>query len=257
MRKPMIAGNWKMHKTINEAEELVNGLKKELALTPSVDVVVCPVFTALNSVFNCISDTDIGLGAQDIYWEKQGAFTGEISPVMLKDAGCEYVIIGHSERRKYFCETDETVNKKIKAALEVGLIPIMCVGESLEQREKDETLKVVTAQLEGGFQGIEQFQAMEVIIAYEPLWAIGTGKTATPDQAEEVHKAIRSWIREKYAEGAAEKMRILYGGSVKPDNIKELISQEDIDGGLVGGASLKADSFIALAKNAVIQEENV
>lgn len=252
MRKPLIAGNWKMYKTINEAVDLTSGLKKELAHVQNADVVVCPVFTALHRVFENISDTDIALGAQDLYWEKEGAFTGEISPIMLKDCGCEYVIIGHSERRKYFHETDATVNKKIKAALEVGLIPIMCVGETLEQREGNETLKVVTGQLAGGLEGFEKFDAMNIVIAYEPVWAIGTGKTATPQQAEEVHKAIREWIRAAYGDGAADTMRILYGGSVKPENTAELMAQEDIDGALVGGAALKAASFTDIVKNALL-----
>ncbi len=254
MRKPMIAGNWKMYKTINEALELTTALKKELAQVQAADVVVCPVFTALNSVFQNIGDSEIGLGAQDLYWEKEGAFTGEISPIMIKDCGCDYVIVGHSERRKYFGETDADVNKKVKAALAVGLTPIMCIGETLEQREKNETLEVVTRQLNGGFAGIEKFDAMNVVIAYEPIWAIGTGKTATPAQAQEVHGAIRKWLTDKYTSGASDTMRVLYGGSVKPENIKELMSQEDIDGALVGGASLKAGSFIDIVKNSLLPD---
>jgi len=249
MRKPFIAGNWKMNKTITEAIELVNNLKRELIDVEEADIVVCPVFTALSEISDLVVDSNIGLGAQNLYWEDKGAFTGEVSAPMLKDAGCQYVIIGHSERRKYFGETDETVNKKIKAALEEGLSPIVCVGETLEEREADKTIEVVKAQLAGGLGGIEDLS--KVTIAYEPVWAIGTGKTATPDQAQEVHKFIRGWISEKYSSQVAESLRILYGGSVKPSNAKELMNQEDIDGALVGGASLDSASFVEIVKNSL------
>ena len=253
MRKPLIAGNWKMYKTLNEAVELTKSIKNELSRFEEVEVVVCPPFTALSAVFEAIGNADIGLGAQDLFWEKDGAYTGEISPIMLKDCGCEYAIVGHSERRKYFGETDSSVNKKLKSAIEVGLTPIMCVGETLEQREKKQTIDVVTAQLKGGFEGFEHLDVLNVVIAYEPVWAIGTGKTATPRQAEEVQKYIRNWVRQKYSDGCADTVRILYGGSIKPENIKELMREEDIDGGLVGGASLKVSSFVSIVKNAAVQ----
>ncbi len=251
MRKPLIAGNWKMYKTISEAIILANGIKREMVDFTSSDIVLCPPFTALNSVYEIIMDTPIKLGAQDIAWEKEGAFTGEVSSVMLKDCGCEFVIIGHSERRKYFGETDEIVNKKIRAALSGSLIPIVCIGESLKERESNLTIEVVKKQLKGGLRELTDEQISKIIIAYEPVWAIGTGKTATPLQAEEVHCFIRKWIEEVFSSKIAENLRILYGGSVKPSNIKELMVQDDIDGALVGGASLKVESFAEIVKNAV------
>jgi len=251
MRKPLIAGNWKVYKTISEAIILANGIKREMVDFTSSDIVLCPPFTALNSVYEIIMDTPIKLGAQDIAWEKEGAFTGEVSSVMLKDCGCEFVIIGHSERRKYFGETDEIVNKKIRAALSGSLIPIVCIGESLKERESNLTIEVVKKQLKGGLRELTDEQISKIIIAYEPVWAIGTGKTATPLQAEEVHCFIRKWIEEVFSSKIAENLRILYGGSVKPSNIKELMVQDDIDGALVGGASLKVESFAEIVKNAV------
>jgi triosephosphate isomerase len=251
MRKPLIAGNWKMYKTINEAIELTTGIKRELLDFVDADIVVCPTFTCLNSVYEVIMDTVIRLGAQNLFWEKEGAYTGEISPIMLKDCGCEYVIIGHSERRKYFSETDQSVNKKIKAALEVGLIPIVCVGETLEEREAEKTIEVVENQLKGCFAELKDEDMLKLVIAYEPVWAIGTGKTATPQQAQEVHKFIRNWLAENFTSDVASSLRILYGGSVKPSNIKELMQEEDIDGALVGGASLEDKSFVEIVKNAV------
>ena len=250
-RKPLIAGNWKMYKTIEEARELVSHLKRELSDLSEVDIVVCPSFTALESVGKLILGTNIKLGAQDVFYIKEGAFTGEVSPPQLKDCGCDYVIVGHSERRKYFQESNEMINKKIKASLEEGLNPILCVGETLEERETNQTIEVVTNQLEGGLSGIEENQLLKLAIAYEPVWAIGTGKTATPQQAEEVQKFIREWIEKKYSTRSASSLRILYGGSIKPNNIKELIKEEDIDGALVGGASLDASSFIAIVKDAL------
>jgi triosephosphate isomerase len=251
MRIPLIAGNWKMYKTINEAMQLANGLKRELLDFMKAEVAVCPPFTNLSAVYEVVMETNIKLGAQDLFWEKEGAYTGEISPIMLKDCGCEYVIIGHSERRKYFSESDEFVNNKIKTALEVGLLPICCVGEVLEQREEGKTIEVIQRQLEGAFKELLPRDMTNVVIAYEPVWAIGTGKTATPDQAQEVHKFIRSWLESKFSKETADKLRILYGGSVKPGNIAELMKQEDIDGALVGGASLEVTSFASLVKNAV------
>ncbi|MEI8349115.1 MAG: triose-phosphate isomerase [Candidatus Omnitrophota bacterium] len=251
MRKPCIAGNWKMYKTVSQATQLAQGIKKALSGFDAADIVLCPPFTDLGAVYNIISDTDIHLGAQDLFWEKEGAYTGEISPIMLKDCGCEYVIIGHSERRKYFFETDETVNKKVKTALGVGLVPICCIGETLDEREGSKTIEVVKKQLEGCFNGLQHEDMRGVIIAYEPVWAIGTGKNATPAQAEEVHKFIRSWIEKNYSFGVADTIRILYGGSVKPANTKELMNEENVDGALVGGASLEVSSFVDIVKNSI------
>ncbi len=243
MRRPMISGNWKMYKTANESVNFVSDIKKAIKGVDNVDIVVCPPFTSLSAMEKAVEGRNIQLGGQNCHWEEEGAFTGEISVLMLKSVGAEYVIIGHSERRKYFGETDETVNKKIKAAIEVGLVPIVCVGEILEEREAGKTLEVVKTQVEGALKGFDETYLESLIIAYEPVWAIGTGKTATPLQAEEVHKMIRDLLKELYSEGFASKTRILYGGSVKPDNIEDLMKEEDIDGGLIGGASLKADSF--------------
>lgn len=251
MRKPVIAGNWKMNKGINEAIELVNSLKRELIDIQEIDIVICPVYTALSDVADLLIDSNISLGAQNVYWESSGAFTGEISPSMVKDAGCKYVIIGHSERRKYFDESDETVNKRIKAAQSAGLIPIFCVGETLEEREAGKTIDVVKRQLKGGLEGLESEALLKLVIAYEPVWAIGTGETATPEQAQEVHKFIRGWLNENYSPEAAESLRILYGGSVKPANARELMQQSDIDGALVGGASLDSSSFVEIVKNSL------
>jgi len=252
MRKPIIAGNWKMYKTINEAIDLANGLKRELFKLDftSVDVVLCPVFTALSEVAEVLNETDIGLGAQDVYWLDEGAFTGEVSALMLKDAGCQYVIIGHSERRQFFGETNETVNNKIKASLKHELTPIVCVGENLQEREANNTFKVIQNHLAGSLAGVSAQDLLKTVIAYEPVWAIGTGKTATPQQAQEVHKYIRDLLRQMYGEEVAESIRIQYGGSVKPENIAELISKPDVDGALVGGASLKVDSFSAIVTRA-------
>lgn len=251
MRKIIIAGNWKMHKTIGESIELANNLKRLLYEIDSIDIVICPVFTGLSEVAEVVANSNIKLGAQDMYWENQGAFTGEISGLMLKDAGAEFVIIGHSERRIYFSETNQTVNKKVKAALTCGLIPIMCVGEKLEEREKGITFEIVKSHVEEGLSGITKEDAIKVIIAYEPVWAIGTGKTATSAQAQEVHKYIRDLLVKMYDGDTASKIRIQYGGSVKPENIRELVSQADIDGALVGGASLDANSFFQIVKNSV------
>jgi triosephosphate isomerase len=249
MRKPIIAGNWKMNLTTKDAVELVTALKRDLADVTTVDIVVCPVFTVLDTVNDVIMDTNIGLGGQNLYWEESGAFTGEISGPMLKDVGAMYVIIGHSERRQYFAETNETVNKKIKAAQAQGLTPIVCVGEVLDEREAGKTEAVVQSQCEGSFAGLSVDEMQKLIIAYEPVWAIGTGKTATPQQAQEVHAFIRNWLKGQFNDDVAQSVRIQYGGSVKPANIKELIAQEDIDGALVGGASLKSASFVEIIKN--------
>jgi triosephosphate isomerase (TIM) len=251
MRKPIIAGNWKMHNTIKEAVELVTGLKRELVNSEAVDIVVCPAFTALSDVHELLIDSNIKLGAQNLYWEQKGAFTGEVSADMIKDAGCEYVIVGHSERRQYFNETNETVNKRIKAGLSCGLKVIVCVGEVLEERENNKTFDVIKDHIFGSLTGLSAADMGNIIIAYEPVWAIGTGKTATPDQAQEVHHYIRGLLKELFDEEIASATRIQYGGSVKPDNIKELMGKEDLDGALVGGASLKIESFSAIVKGAV------
>lgn len=251
MRKPIIAGNWKLNKKIDEAIELVTLLKRDLSDVSEVDIVVCPVFTALSAINDVVLESNIEMGAQNLYWEDSGAFTGEVSAPLIKDAGCKYVIIGHSERRQYFGETNQTVNKKIKAALAAGLLPIVCVGEVLEERESGKTFDVVKSQVIESLAGFSVDELSSLVIAYEPVWAIGTGKTATPDQAQEVHKFIRGIIAEIGSAEVAAGMRLQYGGSVKPDNIKELMSQEDIDGALVGGASLKSDSFVALVKGAL------
>lgn len=237
-----------MYKTINEAIDLANGLKRELFKVDAaaVDVVLCPPFTALSEVAEVLNETDIQLGAQNLYWQDEGAFTGEVSPVMLKDAGCLYVIIGHSERRQFFAETNETVNKKIKAALKQGLIPIVCVGENLQERESNNTFKVIENHINGGLVGISAQDMLKTVIAYEPVWAIGTGKTATPEQAQEVHKFIRDLLRKMYGKEVAGSVRVQYGGSVKPENIAELMVKPDVDGALVGGASLKVDSFSSI-----------
>ncbi len=248
MRRVIIAGNWKMNKTISEAIELVNGLKRELSGIDNIDIVVIPPYTALSEISDMLVDSNIELGAQDVYWEDKGAFTGKISPVMLKDTNAKYVVIGHSERRTYFGETNETVNKKLKAALKAGLLPIMCIGERLKEREAGKTFEVIKNHIEGGLKGISKGDILKIVIAYEPVWAIGTGKTATPEQAEEAHRYIREFMGKMYDDSVAQNLRIQYGGSVKPENIKELIKQEDIDGALVGGASLEIEQFVPIVK---------
>ncbi len=249
MRKVIIAGNWKLNKNIKEAVELVTELKAKSTKINKVDIVVCPVFTALSKVSDVLKGTNIGLGAQDLYWQDSGAFTGEVSAPLLKDAGCQYVIIGHSERRQFFAETNDTVNKKTKAALAHGLIPIVCVGENLDERESGKTFDVIKDHVENSIKGFTAEEMVKIIVAYEPVWAIGTGKTATPAQAQEVHAFIRKLLEKMHNKTVAESVRIQYGGSVKAENAKELIGQPDIDGALVGGASLKADSFIGIVEN--------
>ena len=250
-RKPFIAGNWKMHKVIPEAESLARALADKFAGFTQASIVVAPPFTALRAVAEIIKGTNIKLSAQNMFWEKEGAFTGEVSGIMLKDAGCSYVILGHSERRAYFGESDESVNKKIKAALEFGLLPIVCVGEKLAERQQGKTMAVVEQQIKGALAQVSYAEAEKVIVAYEPVWAIGTGVTATPQQAEEVHKFIRAQLEELYDNSLAQKALIIYGGSVKPENITPLMQEEDIDGALVGGASLVAEKFIKIIEGAV------
>ncbi len=248
MRRLLIAGNWKMNKDLNESIELVRKLSLGVQGITNRDILVCPPFTSLYPVYEVIKDTNIKLGAQNLYFEEKGAYTGEISPLMLKSVGCEYVIIGHSERREYFKETNDIVNKKIKIALKYGLKPIVCVGEKLEEREEGITEKIVESQVREGLTNLTEEEMKELTIAYEPIWAIGTGKTATPEDAEAVHKFIRNILKDMFGDNIAGNTRILYGGSVKPNNAEGLFAMEDIDGGLVGGASLDADSFTAIVK---------
>lgn len=244
MRTPLIAGNWKMYMTRPKARALVQGLKELLSgQRIEAQVVIAPPYTCLNDVAEALKGTEWHLAAQDAHWEEEGAYTGEVSPVMLREVGCTFVILGHSERRQYFGETDEVVRKKVEAALEHGLIPMLCVGESLGQREQGKTVEVVEAQLAGALDGLEDRETPEFVIAYEPIWAIGTGRTATPAQAQEVHRAIRQWLHRAFSPHRALSTRVLYGGSVKADNIDQLMGEPDIDGALVGGASLKAESF--------------
>jgi triosephosphate isomerase len=248
----LMAGNWKMHKLTGEAAALANDLKAALAeVDEPVDVLLCPPLTALSAVASAIEGTRIRLGAQNMHWESRGAFTGEVSAAMLKDIGCSDVIIGHSERRHIFGETDEEVNRKVYAALEAGLTPTVCVGETEEQREQGETEAVVTRQVRGGLQGLSPERMADVVIAYEPVWAIGTGKTATPEQAQDVHALIRGIVSQEFGESTASALLILYGGSVKPANALDLMSRADINGALVGGASLDADSFAKIVRAGV------
>jgi triosephosphate isomerase (TIM) len=249
MRTKTIAGNWKMYKDLNESAELLNGLKSKLTSLPAgVKAIVCPPFTTLALAQSILQGSPIAWGAQNMYPEEEGAFTAEISPKMLKAAGCTYVILGHSERRQYFNETNEFINKKAKKAIASGLIPIICVGETLAQREGNITAQVVSEQVTGCLKDIPAAEVEKLIIAYEPVWAIGTGKVATPQQAQDVHHTIRTLIAQLYSAATAEKVVIQYGGSVKPENAKELLHQPDIDGALVGGACLKADSFAAIVQ---------
>jgi triosephosphate isomerase len=243
-----MAGNWKMNMLVAEAESLVKDLLSGLDGSEDVDVVVAPPFTSLVPVGKLIRDSRIALAAQNLHWETSGAYTGEISAKMLLDVGCKHVIIGHSERRQYFGETDETVNRRLKAALSGGLEPILCVGEVLEERKAGLTGEVVDRQARQALAGISPNEMERLVIAYEPVWAIGTGETATPDQAQEVHAKIRGLIRDLYDEAVAQELRIQYGGSVKPDNVRALMGQPDVDGALVGGASLKADSFLGIVR---------
>lgn len=246
MRIPVIAGNWKLFKTIGESVSMTNELKPLVANCQNVEIVVAPVFTSLSRVSDVIKGSNVRLAAQNCYWEEEGAYTGEVAPKLLKDAGCSHVIVGHSERRQYFGETDLTVNKKIKATINAGLTVIVCVGESLAERESEQTFTVIETQIKGGLSGLAADALNQIIIAYEPVWAIGTGKTASVAQAQEVHLFIRQLIARLFGPSTADDIRILYGGSVKPDNVKGLMAQPDIDGALVGGASLKAESFAAI-----------
>ena len=251
LRKPIIGGNWKMNRGAPaEAKEMLEKLIPLVKNIENVDVVVCPPFTALTSSIDFVKGTNVKVGAQNMYFEDKGAFTGEISPLFLRAIECEYVILGHSERRNIFSETDELVNKKLKKALSIGLKPIVAIGEHLEEREAGKTKEVIQRQMDETFKDIAKEEIIKTVIAYEPIWAIGTGKTATPEQAEEIHAFIREQLTKKYDNETAELVRIQYGGSVKPNNAEELFGKVNIDGGLVGGASLQADSLFEIVKAA-------
>ena len=245
-RTPLIAGNWKMHKTGSEAAEDAGKLKALVSRASGVEVMIAPTYTALFQVARAIEGSPIALGAQNLYWESQGAFTGEISAEMLADAGCSQVIIGHSERRQFFGETDETVNRKIKAAAAAGLLPVFCIGETEAQRESGETFSVLDKQVRDGLKDLSFDEPVGLVVAYEPVWAIGTGKTATREQAQEAHAYIRSLLEKLFGKPVADAVRILYGGSVKPDNVMALMEMPDVDGALVGGASLDPETFSKL-----------
>ena len=248
MRRLVIAGNWKMYKNNKEAVETLTQLKDLTKEIKNVDIVIGAPFTCLSDAVKTVEGSNVKIAAENVYPKIEGAYTGEISPKMLKDIGVTYVILGHSERREYFKESDEFINQKVKAVLEIGMKPILCIGEKLEERESRKTFEVLSKQIKGGLADLSKESAEKVIIAYEPVWAIGTGKTATPEMAEETHRAIRNVLAEMFGKDIADKMIIQYGGSMKPENAKDLLSQENIDGGLVGGASLKADSFFKIIK---------
>jgi len=246
MRRPLIVGNWKLHKTLEETLELVNAIKSGAQKVVDVDVAVAPVFTALSVARAALADSRVGLAAQNCYPENQGAFTGEVSPALLKDIGCRFVILGHSERRQLFGEDGAFINRKVQAVIREGLEAILCIGETLDQREAGTTFDILAGQLREGLQDVSGGSMKQVVVAYEPVWAIGTGKTATPEQAEEVHAFIRKLLTSLFGAEVAQATRILYGGSVKPDNVDNLMSQPDLDGALVGGASLKSDDFLRI-----------
>lgn len=248
MRTPVIAGNWKMYKTPSEAEGFVKAFLPRVEGVPGVEIVIAPPFTSLSAVAEWTRNTNVAVASQNLHFADEGAYTGEVSPRMVKESGAKYAIIGHSERREYFGETDEAVNRKLLAARNAGLIPILCIGETLAEREAGNTFPVVERQLRGGLAGVPARAAETLLLAYEPVWAIGTGKTATPEQAQEVHAFLRGILASLWGEAAAGAVRILYGGSVKPGNISDLMAQADIDGGLVGGASLSPESFEQIVK---------
>lgn len=248
MRLPIIAGNWKMHGTLRESVDLAAGVQRQLEGLEGAEIVVCPPFPFLYAVRDALEGSKIVLGAQDCHWEAKGAFTGEVSPVMIKEAGCKYVVLGHSERRHIIGETNDQINRKVRAALAHGLTPILCVGELLEERNMGVTHEVIERHVTKGMAGLAAADASEVVVAYEPVWAIGTGKTATPRQASEVHHYVRKLVSKMFGDATAQNVRILYGGSVKPENIRELMSQEDVDGALVGGASLEVHSFVKIVR---------
>ncbi len=245
MRKPMLAGNWKMFKTAAEADAFADDFVNAVGDVADRDILICPPFLYVDRLAKAFAGSKVNVGAENLFWEDEGAFTGEVSAPMIRSVGASHVIIGHSERRQYFGETDETVNKRTKAALKHGLTPVVCVGETLDEREASRTFEVIEAQVRGGLKDINA--AGEILIAYEPVWAIGTGKTATPEMAQEVHALIRTILKEMFGDGG-DLIRILYGGSVKPDNVDDLMAQADIDGALVGGASLDVKSFERIVK---------
>ncbi|NLP03957.1 MAG: triose-phosphate isomerase [Fibrobacter sp.] len=247
-RKKFIAGNWKMNTTLEEAKALARGVVEAVGKISDVDIAVCPPYTNLSAVYEIIKDSNVKLGAQDVHWEAKGAFTGKVSCAMLKSVGVTYIIIGHSEQRQYFGETDANVNKKVKAVLGSGLLPIICVGETLEERKSGKMDAVIERQVRGAFEGLSTEDALKCTIAYEPVWAIGTGETATPEQANDAHVFIRGIISKMFSDETAGAIRIQYGGSMKPDNAKDLLSRNDVDGGLIGGASLKAADFAGIVK---------
>ncbi len=249
-RKKIIAGNWKMNHTVTETSGFINEFKRNIADVDGVDIVLCPTFTSLQIAVDLTQNTNIAIGAQNVHWSKNGAFTGEISPSMLLDIPVAYVILGHSERRQYFGETDETVNMRLKSTLTTPLKPIVCIGEKLDERESGITEKIISGQLNDGLKDITAQQMNDIVIAYEPVWAIGTGVTATPEQAQEVHAFIRNLINEKYGVNVSESIRIQYGGSVKSKNADTLLTQSDIDGALVGGASLDCNEFVNIIRSA-------
>ena len=246
MRRPVIAGNWKLHKNLAETRQLIAALKAGASECGDIDIIVAPVYTALTTAVAEAAGSNLAVAGQNCYLENSGAFTGEVASAMLKDVGCQHVILGHSERRQLFAETDEIINAKISVALAAGLNVIFCVGETLEERESDRTYDVLTRQLARGLAGLDSAQLNSLILAYEPVWAIGTGRVATTDQAEEAHSFLRGLIAGQFDKPASEQLRILYGGSVKPDNVDGLMAQQNIDGTLVGGASLKADDFLRI-----------
>ena len=251
MRKPLVAGNWKMNRLVEDAVEMVTALKSQVAGVSGVEIVVCPAFTALHAVSKALDGSNVQVGGQNCYLKESGAYTGEISPQMLMNAGCQWVIVGHSERREYFHESDEFLNEKLRFALQAGLKVMFCVGETLQERETGKMNDVLTRQVTRGLQGLSEHDFARVAVAYEPVWAIGTGVTATPEQAEEAHAFVRGLVRGQFGETVSGGLRIQYGGSVKPDNTAELMAKPNVDGALVGGASLKADSFAAIVRASI------
>src|SRR5687768_62483 len=250
MRTPFVAANWKMYKTVHDAVVFIKEFQAMVKDFADIEIVVAPAFTALHAVAEAARHTNIGIAGQNLYWEKEGAFTGEVSAPMLREAGAEYVIIGHSERRRLFQETDQTVNRKLMAALGATLTPIVCIGETLEEREAGQTMAVLDRQIKDGLDGLTGDQVAAMVIAYEPVWAIGTGRNATPEQAGEAHAHIRQRLRQWFGAEAADLCRVIYGGSVKPENIRDLVAQPDVDGALVGGASLDVKAFFEILRNA-------
>jgi triosephosphate isomerase (TIM) len=250
MRHPFIAGNWKMFKTVHDSVVYVKEFRSLVKDIEDVEIVLATPFTAIHAAAEAARNSNVGISGQDLHWEREGAFTGEVSGVMVREAGAEYVIIGHSERRQYFGETDATVNRKLRAAMGAGLIPIVCIGETLDERERNETLTVLDRQIKDGFDGIGGDEVGTLVIAYEPVWAIGTGRTATAAQAQEAHAHIRQRLRQWFGAAAADECHVIYGGSVKPDNTRDLVGQPDVDGALVGGASLDIKSFSEIIRRA-------